>query len=44
MVLDSSKASKLWNWQPATPRNQILEEIALHAEANPDWLEISAPL
>ncbi len=43
MVLDSSKASKLWNWQPATTLNQILEEIALHAEAHPDWLEISAP-
>ena len=43
MVLDSSKASKLWNWQPATTLNQILEEIALHAEENPDWLEISAP-
>jgi CDP-paratose 2-epimerase len=43
MVLDSSKAKKLWNWHPATPRNQILEEIARHAEAHPDWLEISAP-
>jgi CDP-paratose 2-epimerase len=44
MVLDSSKAKKLWNWHPTTPRNQILEEIALHAEQHPDWLEISSPL
>ena len=44
MVLDSTKARTLWNWQPAKSRNQILEEIALHAEAHPNWLEISAPL
>jgi len=43
MVLDSTKAKKLWKWQPATSRNQILEEIARHAESNPDWLDISAP-
>jgi CDP-paratose 2-epimerase len=43
MVLDSSKAKLLWNWQPATPRNEILEEIARHAEKHPDWLDISAP-
>jgi CDP-paratose 2-epimerase len=44
IVLDPAKAKTLWNWQPATTRNQILEEIALHAEKHPDWLEISAPL
>jgi CDP-paratose 2-epimerase len=44
MVLDSTKARTLWNWQPAKSRYQILEEIALHAEAHPNWLEISAPL
>lgn len=44
MVLDSTKAQTLWNWQPAKLRNQILEEIARHAEAHADWLEISAPL
>ena len=43
MVLDSTKAKSLWKWQPAKSRNQILEEIARHAEAHPDWLEISAP-
>ena len=43
MVLDSTKAKSLWKWQPATSRNQILEEIARHAEAHPNWLEISSP-
>jgi CDP-paratose 2-epimerase len=43
MVLDPAKAKTLWNWHPATPRIQILEEIARHAEQNPHWLEISAP-
>ena len=44
LVLDSTKAKTLWNWHPETSRNQILEEIAQHAEANPDWLDLSAPL
>ena len=43
MVLDSTKAKTFWNWHPATSRNQILEEIARHAEAHPDWLELSTP-
>jgi CDP-paratose 2-epimerase len=44
IVLDSSKAQKKWNWSPSTPVNQILEEIAAHAEENPAWLSLSAPL
>ncbi len=43
MVLDSTKSKTLWHWHPATSRNQILEEIAQHAEAHLDWLEISSP-
>jgi len=43
MVLDSAKAKTLWNWQPRVTRNQILEEIAQHAEGHNDWLDISAP-
>ncbi|CAM3037105.1 NAD-dependent epimerase/dehydratase family protein [Rariglobus hedericola] len=42
MVLDSAKAARLWNWQPATPAQVVLEEIAVHAEAHPEWLELSA--
>jgi CDP-paratose 2-epimerase len=43
MVLDHTKATRLWNWHPVTPTATILEEIALHAEKNPDWLELSSP-
>ncbi len=43
MVLDSTKAKNLWNWQPAISRNHILNEIASHAESHPDWLDRSAP-
>lgn len=43
-VLDPSKAGQIWRWHPTTPVSEILEEIASHAEKNPDWLNISAPL
>ncbi|MGD1032242.1 MAG: NAD-dependent epimerase/dehydratase family protein [Opitutaceae bacterium] len=43
VVLDSAKAARLWKWRPQTPAPAILEEIAVHAEAHPDWLEISSP-
>ncbi|MDD2364868.1 MAG: NAD-dependent epimerase/dehydratase family protein [Desulfuromonadaceae bacterium] len=44
LVLDTSLAEKKWGWRPATHINEILEEIAAHAERNPDWLEISGVL
>jgi CDP-paratose 2-epimerase len=44
MVLDPALAKRQWGWQPTTPMAEILEEIARHAELNPRWLEISAPL
>jgi CDP-paratose 2-epimerase len=43
IVLDHAKATRLWHWRPATPTAAILEEIALHAEQNPGWLELSSP-
>jgi CDP-paratose 2-epimerase len=43
IVLDHAKATRIWGWQPATPTATILEEIARHAEQNPDWLELSTP-
>jgi CDP-paratose 2-epimerase len=43
MVLDSALTKKQWNWQPQTPTEAILEEIAQHAEKNPKWLELSTP-
>lgn len=44
LVLDSAKADRVWGWHPQTPTTAILEEIATHAEANPTWLDLSAPL
>ncbi|HSH93034.1 MAG TPA: NAD-dependent epimerase/dehydratase family protein, partial [Roseimicrobium sp.] len=41
LVLDSRRASELWNWKPQTPLKSVLDEIAVHAEANPQWLEVS---
>jgi CDP-paratose 2-epimerase len=43
MILDSSLAGASWNWQPQTKLEEVLDEIACHAEAHPDWLELSAP-
>jgi CDP-paratose 2-epimerase len=44
IVLDHAKATRLWQWRPATPIAAILDEIARHAEKNPGWLDLSAPL
>jgi CDP-paratose 2-epimerase len=41
LVMDATLAGEIWDWQPQTGVAEILEEIALHAEQNPDWLEIS---
>lgn len=43
VVLDHARATRVWGWQPLTPVDAILGEIAEHAEANPEWLELSAP-
>jgi len=44
LVLDHGLARSAWNWHPQTRLAEILEEIARHAEANPDWLAISSSL
>lgn len=44
IVLDHAKAARQWDWHPATKPVAILEEIADHAENNPGWLDLSAPL
>jgi CDP-paratose 2-epimerase len=44
IVLDSSKAKRVWGWTPKTPVLAILEEISAHAGTHPGWLELSAPL
>lgn len=42
MVLDSALAKRQWDWKPRTSIREILEEIAVHAERHPHWLELSA--
>ncbi len=41
LVLDSALAGKIWHWQPQTPLESILEEIATHAETHPEWLRLT---
>jgi len=41
LVMDSSLARRLWDWQPRTSLPAILNEIACHAENHPHWLELS---
>jgi CDP-paratose 2-epimerase len=43
VVMDSSDAERDFAWRVEFPLASILEEIAQHAESNPDWLERSAP-
>ena len=44
LVMDTSLALQHWGWRPQTSLSAILEEIATHAEAHPDWLKLSAAL
>jgi CDP-paratose 2-epimerase len=39
LILDSTLAKNVFDWQPAFSIAAILEEIATHVAANPDWLE-----
>ena len=39
IVMDSSLASQKWDWTPKTGLEEILKEIAGHAEKNPKWME-----
>jgi CDP-paratose 2-epimerase len=42
LVMDSGLARRTWGWQPSITLEAILQEIAQHAEANPNWLEVSS--
>jgi len=44
LVMDSRLANETWSWRPTRGLEAILDEIARHAEAHPDWLKISAAL
>jgi len=43
LVLDHSRATRIWNWHPKTSAPAIFEEIAAHAQKHPGWLDVSAP-
>jgi CDP-paratose 2-epimerase len=40
VVMDSFTAQNAWNWNVKTKIEEILEEIAVHAEKNPDWSKL----
>lgn len=42
LILDNRKAKEIWNWTPQTSLEEILREILDHAQANPNWLSLSA--
>ena len=44
LIMDPSLAKKVFNWEPQISLFSILDEIALHAEQNPTWLELSGLL
>lgn len=44
MVMDSALAKRVWGWEPQVPIDRLLSEIAEHAAAHPDWLEISGAM
>lgn len=41
VVMDPSLARRTWNWSPATSLHDIFEEVARHAEGQPDWLALT---
>ena len=39
--MDNTDCERHFGWQPDTSGADLLEEVARHAEAHPDWLERS---
>jgi CDP-paratose 2-epimerase len=44
MIMDVALAKQTWGWMPETTSEEILAEIADHAEQHPEWLELSGVL
>jgi CDP-paratose 2-epimerase len=42
MILDSGKAKDTFGWQPQITLPEILDEMAEHAMAHPNWLKITS--
>lgn len=41
VVMDSTRARQVFDWAPQMTLPKILDEIAAHVEAHPDWLSIT---
>jgi len=41
LVLNSTKATEVWDWRPSRATTDILAEILAHAREHPEWLELS---
>ena len=39
--MDSTVAQNAWNWSVQSNLSKILEEIADHADQNPNWLSLT---
>ena len=44
MIMDNRLAERDFGWRPARTIEAICEEIAVHAEGNPEWLELSSSI
>jgi CDP-paratose 2-epimerase len=42
LVLDPSSAKQHWQWKPTIKLETVLEEIAVHAEQHPEWLDLAS--
>ena len=42
MAMNCDRAASQWNWKLQTRMDAVFAEVAQHAEAHPDWLELSA--
>ena len=42
IVMDCTAAEHMWQWRPEVKLAPLLEEIAAHAAAHPDWLSLTA--
>jgi CDP-paratose 2-epimerase len=43
LVMDNRQATSVFKWRPKRNLPSVLDEIASHAERNPNWLELCSP-
>lgn len=43
LVMDNRETTAQFNWRPKRDLPSILDEIANHAQRNPNWLDLSSP-